>query len=96
MSEGILANMTVLACVLLDLRCAAAAAAAEKRRSRSGLPDAPGLEPPGVRMLRMAWAPKLIRRTKGVVGAVRDMASSSSTAFSSMESELLVEMLPRR
>lgn len=42
-------------------------------------------------------APKLMRRTKGVLGAVlgpKDM-SSSSMAFSSMESEL-VDMLPRR
>lgn len=45
----------------------------------------------------MAWAPKLMRREKGVVGTVRaDIGSSSSTAFSSMESELLVEMLPLR
>jgi hypothetical protein len=46
----------------------------------------PGLVPP--RMPRMACAaPKLMRRVKGVVGAVR--TSSSSTAFSSIESELV-------
>lgn len=63
-----------------------------------GLPlPEPGLVAPPVRMVRMAWAPKLMRRAKGVVGAVRVLgaASSSSMAFSSMESEL-VEMLPRR
>lgn len=44
----------------------------------------------------MAWAPKLMRRVKGVVGTVRaDAGSSSSIAFSSIESEL-VETLPRR
>jgi hypothetical protein len=43
----------------------------------------------------MAWAaPKLIRRWKGETGAARG-PSSSSTAFSSNESEF-VEMLPRR
>jgi hypothetical protein len=52
-------------------------------------------------MLRMLEVPKLIRRTKGVVGAVLadpKNASSSSMAFSSIESELfeLVDMLPRR
>lgn len=57
--------------------------------------EEPGEEPPGARMERMALAPKLIRRTKGVVGAVRVEFSSSSMAFSSMESELLVEILPR-
>jgi len=48
--------------------------------------------------LRMAWAPKLMRRAKGVVGAVRALVapSSSSTAFSSIESELLVDRLARR
>lgn len=45
----------------------------------------------------MAWAPKLMRRVYGVVGAVRaDARSSSSTAFSSIRSELLVEILPLR
>lgn len=49
----------------------------------------------------MLEVPKLIRRTKGVVGAVLadpKNASSSSMAFSSIESELfeLVDMLPRR
>lgn len=46
----------------------------------------------------MAWAPKLMRRAKGVVGAVRalDGPSSSSIAFSSTESELLVDKLARR
>jgi len=44
----------------------------------------------------MAPAPKLMRRVKGVLGAVRaEVASSSSTAFSSMISEL-VEILPLR
>lgn len=43
---------------------------------------------------RMAWlAPKLMRRVKGVVGAVRAL-SSSSMAFSSVDS--LVERLARR
>lgn len=52
----------------------------------------PGLVP--LRMPRMAcWAPKLMRRLNGVVGAVR--TSSSSTAFSSIESEL-VDRLARR
>jgi hypothetical protein len=44
----------------------------------------------------MAWVPKLMRRTNGVVGAVRaEAGSSSSIAFSSIESEF-VEMLLRR
>lgn len=45
-----------------------------------------------------ALPPKLMCRAKGVVGAVLgppNMASSSSMAFSLMESEL-VDMLPRR
>jgi len=56
----------------------------------------PGL--PFGRMLRMFEVPKLIRRTNGVVGAVLEYMSSSSMAFSSIESELLefVDMLPRR
>jgi hypothetical protein len=58
------------------------------------LPFEPGL-PPLVRRLRIACAPKLILRVNGVVGAVRAM-SSSSMAFSSMASELFVDMLPRR
>lgn len=53
----------------------------------------PGLV--ALRAPRMAWvAPKLIRRVKGVTGGARP-PSSSSTAFSSIESEL-VERLPRR
>ena len=40
-------------------------------------------------------APKLMRRPKGVFGGFLAY-SSSSTAFSSMASELVVEMLPRR
>ncbi len=57
-----------------------------------------GLVPPPRARPRMACPPKLMRRVKGVVGAVRalEVASSSSMAFSSMESELLVEMLPLR
>ena len=43
----------------------------------------------------MAWAPKLMRLENGVFGAPRAL-SSSSIAFSSIESELLVDMLPRR
>jgi len=46
----------------------------------------------------MAGPPKLVRRTKGVFGAVLALygASSSSTALSSIESEFeLVERLPR-
>lgn len=39
-------------------------------------------------------APKLTRRTKGVVGAVLERPSSSSMALSSMDE--FVEMLPRR
>lgn len=70
-----------------------------RRRGGDGLPLVePGLVPPGgARMLRIAWAPKLMRRVKGVVGAVRaPTPSSSSTAFSSMASEPLVDMLARR
>lgn len=59
-----------------------------------GLPVDPGLVGP-VRRLRMAWAPKLIRRAKGEVAPALTV-SSSSTAFSSIESELFVEMLPLR
>lgn len=61
-----------------------------------GLLPLPGL-PPG-RYPLMADAPKLMRRTKGVAGAVLALPggmSSSSTALSSMESEL-VDMLSRR
>lgn len=49
-------------------------------------------------MLRMLEVPKLIRRTKGVLGTVLEYMSSSSIALSSIESELLelVDMLPRR
>lgn len=59
----------------------------------------PGL-PPG-RAVRMPGAPKLIRRTKGVLGAVLaapDHISSSSMALSSIESDVLelVDRLPRR
>lgn len=58
-----------------------------------GLPLVPGLT--GPRTARMAWAaPKLMRRAKGGMGAVR-APSSSSIAFSSSESEL-VERLARR
>jgi hypothetical protein len=54
-----------------------------------------------VRRPRIAWAPKLMRRVNGVVGAVRALPvgkSSSSIAFSSIESELLelVDVLPLR
>lgn len=57
------------------------------------LPLVPGLVEP--RAPRMAWAaPKLMRREKGMMGAVR-LPSSSSMAFSSIESEL-VERLARR
>ena len=55
----------------------------------------PGLPPPTL-ALRRACAPKDMRRVKGVVGLLRPEASSSSIAFSSMESELAVETLPRR
>lgn len=55
----------------------------------------PGLVPP--RTPRMAWlAPKLRRRVNGVVGAVRAMSTSSSTAFSSIESELVDRLARRR
>lgn len=106
MSEGDLEGSAVLAWAALTLRPAVIVAELEmggrveppeeRRAGWSGLPVEPGLEPPGARMERMALAPKLIRRAKGVVGAVRFEVSSSSMAFSSMESELLVEMLPRR
>lgn len=59
----------------------------------------PGL-PPVRKFLMALLPPKLMWRTKGVVGAVLGplKASSSSMTFSSMESELfeLVDMLPRR
>ena len=49
------------------------------------VPAVPGLVAP--RALRMAWvAPKLIRRLKDAEGGARP-PSSSSTAFSSIESE---------
>jgi hypothetical protein len=55
---------------------------------------------PGLpRALNKAWAPKLIRRAKGVVGTLRAAgpSTSSSMALSLTESsEPLVEMLPRR
>jgi hypothetical protein len=56
----------------------------------------PGLPPPFT--VRRACAPNDIRRAKGVVGALRPGPgpSSSSIAFSSMESEPAVETLPRR
>jgi len=57
-------------------------------------PFAPGLPP--VRTLRRACAPNETRRVKGVVGWLRPGPSSSSIAFSSMESEPAVETLPRR
>lgn len=65
-------------------------------RGEVGSLPLPGLLPG--RYPLMAGAPKLMRRTKGVVGAVLVLPagrSSSSTALSSMESEL-VERLPRR
>ena len=51
-------------------------------------PGVVGLFTDPVRMFRMAWAPKLMRRAKGVVGALRPLgaASSSSMADSSSES----------
>lgn len=68
-----------------------------RRSGGDGLPLLPpGLLPVGTRRFRMAWAPKLMRRVKGVVGtAWAEAGSSSSMAFSSIESEL-VEMLLRR
>lgn len=66
-----------------------------RRIARDGLPLVPGLLAPRGPALRIAWAaPKLMRRVKGVTGAVR-APSSSSTAFSSNESEF-VDMLARR
>ena len=56
-----------------------------------------GLVP--ARMPRMAWeAPMLILRAKGVPGVVpfRSRMSSSSTAFSSIESELVDRLARRR
>jgi len=65
-----------------------------RRIGGGGLPLLPGLTPPRMPP-RMAWlAPKLMRRVNGVAGAVR-ATSSSSTALSSIESEL-VDMLARR
>lgn len=46
-------------------------------------------------MRMAAWAPMLMRRVKGVLGVVL-LFSSSSMAFSSIESELLVDRLARR
>jgi hypothetical protein len=57
-------------------------------------PVVPGLPPPLT--VRRACAPNDIRRVKGVVGALRPGPSSSSIAFSSIESEPAVETLPRR
>lgn len=57
-------------------------------------PVVPGLPPPLT--VRRACAPNDMRRAKGVVGALRPGPSSSSIAFSSMESEPAVETLPRR
>ena len=53
---------------------------------------------PFARALKSACAPKLILRAKGVVGTLRvgPGPSSSSIAFSSIESEPAVETLPRR
>lgn len=73
-------------------------AALPRRLGGEGLPLVePGLLPP-VRRLNMAWAPKLMRLVNGVFGAVRaPPMSSSSTAFSSIESGLLlVDTLDRR
>lgn len=65
--------------------------------------DAPTLPPPGPRSVRMAWAPKLVRRAKGVLrGEMRwppETPSSSSMALSSTaasDSDELVDMLERR
>jgi len=55
--------------------------------------DVPGLPLP-VLTVRSACAPNDIRRVKGVVGVLRAGPSSSSIAFSSMDSELAVETLP--
>lgn len=73
------------------------AAVLVRRSGGDGLPLLPGLVP--ARMPRMAWdAPKLILRAKGVpgVGAPRSRMSSSSTAFSSIESELVDRLARRR
>lgn len=75
----------------------AAAAVLVRRSGGEGLPLLPGLVP--ARMPRMACdAPKLILRAKGVpgVGAPRSRMSSSSTAFSSIESELVDRLARRR
>jgi hypothetical protein len=65
------------------------------RRIGTGcVPLVPGLV--ALREPRIAWAaPKLIRRVKGVTGAVRAL-SSSSMAFSSIESELVDRLARRR
>lgn len=57
---------------------------------------APGLVPPGRRIA--VEAPRLMRRWKGLAGIARaaEADSSSSIAFSSSESELLVDRLARR
>lgn len=58
------------------------------------VPLVPGLMDP--RAPRMAWAaPRLMRRVKGETGMARGPLSSSSMAFSSIESEF-VERLARR
>jgi len=110
LSEGMLCVLKLLACgrdvamPMLARRLAARVAATLGLRMgccAGGGEDGlllplPGL-PPG-RYPLTAEPPKLMRRVKGVVGAVLAPASSSSIAFSSIESELLelVDMLPRR
>ena len=54
----------------------------------------PGL-PPGCAR-RRAWVPNDMRRANGVLGLLRAGPSSSSIAFSSIESEPAVEILLRR
>ena len=81
-------------CMLLRLRMVAGVLGG----AEGLLPFEPGLPLPLGRMPRITGAPKLTRRVNGVVGAVLAAEaglSSSSMAFSSMESEL-VDMLPRR
>src|SRR5688500_10745536 len=72
-------------------------AALLRRSGGDGLPLLPGLVP--ARTPRMAWvAPMLILRAEGVPGdgAPRSRMSSSSSAFSSIESELVGRLARRR
>lgn len=65
------------------------------RGSWRGIPLAvPGLLPPGRRIA--AAAPKLIRRWKGVTGAVREAVGESSSSIALSSKSELVDVLARR